>query len=130
MSLTPRHLDVLRGLLNGKSDLEIARDLDLSINTVKCHGQAIYGYIGVHGRKGLLPLMVMVGSMQSPRFDISFDIPFDQDGKEHKDQGIWVVVPRSVSGPFLTQQDAQHECNTRNKAIGWTGCSIEECSHE
>lgn len=63
MSLTPRHLEVLRGLLNGKSDPEIARELGISVNTVKRHNSAIYQDLGIHGRNDLLPLIVKTHTM-------------------------------------------------------------------
>jgi two-component system, NarL family, nitrate/nitrite response regulator NarL len=40
--LTPRELQMLRGLTEGKSNKEIARDLDISEPTVKLHMKTLY----------------------------------------------------------------------------------------
>ena len=49
-SLTGRQLDVLRCLVEGKSNKEIARVLGLGVGTVKCHLQAIYRALNVENR--------------------------------------------------------------------------------
>jgi two-component system, NarL family, nitrate/nitrite response regulator NarL len=48
--LTPRQADVLRKLMTGKSDKQIARHLGLSDTTVKTHVRAILQTLGVHSR--------------------------------------------------------------------------------
>lgn len=48
--LTGRQLDVLRCLVEGKSNKEIARGLGLGVGTVKCHLQAIYRALNVENR--------------------------------------------------------------------------------
>lgn len=48
--LTARQLEVFRGLVDGKSNKAIARELDLSGSTVKTHVQAIYERLGVTTR--------------------------------------------------------------------------------
>jgi ATP/maltotriose-dependent transcriptional regulator MalT len=45
---------VLRLLLAGMSNKQIARELDLSINTVKTHARNVYSKFGVHGRMELV----------------------------------------------------------------------------
>lgn len=49
-SLSDRQLDVVRGILQGKSNKEIAFDLGLSENTVKVHVSAIIKALGVENR--------------------------------------------------------------------------------
>lgn len=49
-SLTDRETQVLKGLTEGKSNKEIARDLDLSEPTVKLHVKTLYRKIGVQNR--------------------------------------------------------------------------------
>jgi two-component system nitrate/nitrite response regulator NarL len=49
-SLTPRELDVLRGLADGLSNKEIARTLGISEHTVKFHVNAILGKLGAQSR--------------------------------------------------------------------------------
>lgn len=53
MSLSPRQLEVLRGLLNGKSNEQIAKSLGIAVPTVKNHNQVIYRYLGISDRKHL-----------------------------------------------------------------------------
>jgi two-component system nitrate/nitrite response regulator NarL len=48
--LTPRQLDVFRGVVDGKSNKLIARELGLSDATVKPHVQAIYERLGIGSR--------------------------------------------------------------------------------
>ena len=47
---SPRQLAVLRGILQGKSNKMIARDLDITEGTVKAHLTAVYGLLGVNTR--------------------------------------------------------------------------------
>ena len=48
--LTPRERQVLKGLTEGKSNKEIARDLDLSEPTVKLHVKTLYRKLGASNR--------------------------------------------------------------------------------
>lgn len=48
--LTPREIDVLRGLGDGKSNKEIARDLGLTEPTVKLHMKTLYRKLEVNNR--------------------------------------------------------------------------------
>jgi len=48
--LTPRELDVLSGLCEGKANKEIARDLGIQEPTVKLHMKTLYRKIGAHNR--------------------------------------------------------------------------------
>lgn len=48
--LTERELQVLRGLTEGKSNKEIARDLDLSEPTIKLHVKTLYRKVGANNR--------------------------------------------------------------------------------
>lgn len=49
-ALTPRQTDVLELLVAGKTNKEIARDLDLSESTVKIHVAALFRALGVRNR--------------------------------------------------------------------------------
>jgi DNA-binding NarL/FixJ family response regulator len=49
-NLTPRQKEVLECIRIGKCNKEIARDLDLSLSTVKVHCMAIYRELGVSSR--------------------------------------------------------------------------------
>lgn len=48
--LTPRQKDVLDLLLEGRTNKEIARDLDLSESTIKIHVAALFRALGVRNR--------------------------------------------------------------------------------
>lgn len=48
--LSPRELQVLRGLCEGKGNKEIARDLGIQEPTVKLHMKTLYRKIGAHNR--------------------------------------------------------------------------------
>jgi DNA-binding NarL/FixJ family response regulator len=48
--LTARELSVLKGLTEGKSNKEIARDLDIQESTVKLHVKTLYRKIGAANR--------------------------------------------------------------------------------
>ena len=48
--LSPRELQVLQGLCEGKSNKEIARDLGIQEPTVKLHMKTLYRKIGVNNR--------------------------------------------------------------------------------
>ena len=49
-ALSPRQMDILERILDGKSRKEIAVDLHLSENTVKTHTGMLYKALGVSGR--------------------------------------------------------------------------------
>ena len=48
--LTPRELQVLKGLTEGKSNKEIARDLDITEPTVKLHMKTLFRKVGAANR--------------------------------------------------------------------------------
>lgn len=48
--LTPRQMDVLRGVIRGKANKAIAKELELSEGTVKAHLSAVFQALGVHSR--------------------------------------------------------------------------------
>ncbi len=48
--LTPRELDMLKKLCEGKANKEIARDLGIQEPTVKLHMKTLYRKIGAHNR--------------------------------------------------------------------------------
>jgi DNA-binding NarL/FixJ family response regulator len=51
--LTPRESDVLELLQSGRSNAEIAADLNVSIETVRTHARHIYNKLGVRTRREL-----------------------------------------------------------------------------
>ena len=55
-NLSSRQIDVLEGILDGKSRKEIASDLYLSDNTVKMHTSSLYRVLGVSNRDELKSL--------------------------------------------------------------------------
>ena len=54
--LSSRQIDVLKGILDGKSRKEIASDLYLSENTIKMHISSLYRALGVNNRNELRAL--------------------------------------------------------------------------
>jgi LuxR family maltose regulon positive regulatory protein len=48
--VTPRELDVLRLMASGLTNADIARELFLTVNTLKAHTNTIYGKLAVHSR--------------------------------------------------------------------------------
>jgi DNA-binding NarL/FixJ family response regulator len=52
--LTPREAEVMELLQNGSSNAEIARELQVSIETVRTHARRIYRKLGVRTRRELL----------------------------------------------------------------------------
>jgi len=48
--LTPRELQVLKGLTEGKSNKEIARDLEITEPTIKLHMKTLYRKVGASNR--------------------------------------------------------------------------------
>lgn len=54
--LTPRQLEVLEGILSGKSRKEMAADLNISENTIKMHVSQLYEALGVSGRDEILSI--------------------------------------------------------------------------
>lgn len=59
-SLTPRQQDVLRLVVQGQSNKEIARALKLRESTVKVHLAAIFRLLGVHNRSGAAGLGIQL----------------------------------------------------------------------
>lgn len=54
--LTPREVDVLLLLREGRSNAQIARDLHIGIETVRTHARGIYRKVGVSSRRALIAL--------------------------------------------------------------------------
>lgn len=57
VTLSSRQIDVLKGILDGKSRKEIASNLFLSENTVKMHTSSLYRILGVNNRSELRALV-------------------------------------------------------------------------
>lgn len=57
ITLSARQIDVLEGILEGKSRKEISSDLFLSENTVKMHISSLYRILGVNNRDELKSLL-------------------------------------------------------------------------
>ena len=65
--LTPREMDVIRQILNGLKNLEIAEKLFISEITVKKHIQNIYAKVGVKNRTSLMRKIMAVPKMPRER---------------------------------------------------------------
>ncbi len=65
--LTARQTDVLEELFNGRTAPYIARDLSVSINTVRSHAKTIYAKLAVHSQQELIDLIEAdVAQQKSP----------------------------------------------------------------
>ena len=61
-AVTARQRDVLRVLLRGQPDKQIARELDIALSTVKSHLQAVYRVLGVVSRAEAVSLAARRGA--------------------------------------------------------------------
>lgn len=59
--LTPRQYDVMKAIVLGKSNKEIASEFNLSVVTVKVHVSAIYKTLNVHGRLQAIQQVLKLG---------------------------------------------------------------------
>lgn len=65
-SLTPRELEVLQMIVDGKSNKEIATALDLSANTVAVHRANIMNTLGIHKTAELVVYAIRAGLVNVP----------------------------------------------------------------
>lgn len=65
-ALSPRELEVLRLIVNGKSNREIALQLDLSINTVAAHRANIMNTLCLHKTAELVAYAIRKGLASIP----------------------------------------------------------------
>src|ERR1700722_5310223 len=64
--LTPRELEVLQMIVDGKSNKEIATALDLSANTVAVHRANIMSALGIHKTAELVVYAIRAGLVNVP----------------------------------------------------------------
>src|SRR5437773_739071 len=64
--LTPRELEVLQHIVAGKSNKEIASDLNLSVNTVAVHRANIMDTLGIHKTAELVVYAIRNGLVNLP----------------------------------------------------------------
>jgi DNA-binding NarL/FixJ family response regulator len=64
--LTPRELDVLQRIVAGKSNKEIAADLNLSVNTISVHRANIMDALGIHKTAELVVYAIRNGLVTLP----------------------------------------------------------------
>jgi DNA-binding NarL/FixJ family response regulator len=65
-ALTPRELEVLQMIVDGKSNKEIAIDLELSANTVAVHRANIMNTLGIHKTAELVVYAIRAGLVNVP----------------------------------------------------------------
>jgi DNA-binding NarL/FixJ family response regulator len=65
-ALTPRELEVLQLIVDGKSNKEIATALDLSANTVAVHRANIMNTLGIHKTAELVVYAIRAGLVNVP----------------------------------------------------------------
>ncbi len=64
--LTPRELEILQHIVAGKSNKEIAADLNLSVNTVAVHRANIMNTLGIHKTAELVVYAIRNGLVNLP----------------------------------------------------------------
>jgi len=64
--LTPRELEILQHIVAGKSNKEIAADLNLSANTVAVHRANIMDTLGIHKTAELVVYAIRNGLVTLP----------------------------------------------------------------
>lgn len=64
--LTPREMEILQHIVAGKSNKEIASDLDLSVNTVAVHRANIMDRLGIHKTAELVVYAIRNGLVNLP----------------------------------------------------------------
>ena len=64
--LTPRELEILQLIVDGKSNKEIAAQLDLSANTVAVHRANIMDALGIHKTAELVVYAIRNGLVNLP----------------------------------------------------------------
>src|SRR6267143_1478016 len=64
--LTPRELEILKHIVAGKSNKEIAADLNLSANTVAVHRANIMETLGIHKTAELVVYAIRNGLVNLP----------------------------------------------------------------
>jgi DNA-binding NarL/FixJ family response regulator len=64
--LTPRELEILQMIVDGKSNKEIATVLDLSANTVAVHRANIMDALGIHKTAELVVYAIRNGLVNLP----------------------------------------------------------------
>lgn len=69
--MTPRELDILRGMVEGLSNAEIADRLVLSAGTVKWYVKQLYSKLGAHSREEAVAQAVVLGLVAVPTLDDS-----------------------------------------------------------
>jgi DNA-binding NarL/FixJ family response regulator len=65
-ALTPRELEVLQHIVDGKSNKEIATALDLSANTIAVHRANIMNTLGIHKTAELVVYAIRAGLVNVP----------------------------------------------------------------
>jgi DNA-binding NarL/FixJ family response regulator len=65
-ALTARELEVLQHIVAGKSNKEIASELDLSVNTVSVHRANIMDRLGIHKTAELVVYAIRNGLVNLP----------------------------------------------------------------
>jgi DNA-binding NarL/FixJ family response regulator len=64
--LTPRELEILQHIVAGKSNKEIATELNLSVNTVSVHRANIMDALGIHKTAELVVYAIRNGLVNLP----------------------------------------------------------------
>src|SRR5258708_31954856 len=93
--MTPRELDILRGMVEGLTNAEIAERLVLSAGTVKWYVKQLYGKLGVHSRDEAVA--------QALAFGLATALFADDSTKSNAnpDCPLFNPLPQDVSGRYV-----------------------------
>src|SRR5258708_456021 len=93
--MTPRELDILRGMVEGLTNAEIAERLVLSAGTVKWYVKQLYGKLGVHSRDEAVAQALAFGLATAPFADDS------TKSDANPDCPLINPLPQDVSGRYV-----------------------------
>ena len=93
--MTPRELDILRGMVEGLTNAEIAERLVLSVGTVKWYVKQLYGKLGVHSRDEAVAQALAFGLATAPFADDS------TKSDANPDCPLINPLPQDVSGRYV-----------------------------
>ena len=77
--LSPREIQIVRLMADGKMDKEIAKELDSPVLTVRSHVRRIHAKFGTTSRVSAVTTAIAYGYFHVKRLDIDEDVDDDDD---------------------------------------------------
>ncbi|NNM26103.1 MAG: helix-turn-helix transcriptional regulator, partial [Phycisphaerales bacterium] len=107
LELTPRCLDVVCGVFDGRSEREIAGRLGVALTTVRTHRRRLYRCLGIHDRSALI-----VAVMREHLRQLDVGVCPGRPG----DPGA-LVPPRDDKQRAYTSKRARNRAQNRNEGV-------------